>query len=259
VKKADYSKIAPFYDKGRSLSEHNIDLWLGIISKYTKAPEGARLLDLGCGTGRFAIPIATKLRFSVTGADSSKEMLVKAREKDITKLVKWDLEDAQSLSYSDNSFDIVFMSFLLHHCDNPDKVVCECRRVLNDPGVILIRHAGIEQIRDDVEHTFFPETLAIDEARIFSVRKMENCLKEGGFSTITSEEIVQRTFTTCAARQDAILLKNTSSLTMIPQEAFERGLKRLHDYVQKHPNDPWLLHERMTMTAGYKGRLENIL
>ena len=79
MKKADYSKIAASYDLGRFLSNRNYDLWLGIISRLSGKSEGARLLDLGCGTGRFAIPIAAKLRFQVTGADSSEEMLARAR------------------------------------------------------------------------------------------------------------------------------------------------------------------------------------
>jgi len=232
-----------------------MDLWLGIIAKYAKAPEGARLLDLGCGTGRFAIPIAVRLHYKVTGADSSEEMLVKARQKDTSGLVKWDLEDAQDLTYTDKSFDIVFMSFLLHHCDNQDKAIRECRRVLNDTGVILIRHAGIEQIRDDLVHTFFAEVVAIDEGRIFSVRKTEQYLKEAGFSGIVSEEIIQQTYTVGTEHLEAVLLKNTSGLTMISQEAFEKGVRLLRQYVDKNPVDPWLLYDRMTITSGYKGKI----
>ena len=101
MKKADYSKIASFYDRGRTLSEYNMDLWFGAIARLSGAREGSRLLDIGCGTGRFAIPIANRLGCSVTGADSSAEMLDKARKKDSEKVVKWDVEDAQDLSYPD--------------------------------------------------------------------------------------------------------------------------------------------------------------
>ncbi len=252
MKKADYSKIASVYDKGRNLSEQNIDLWLDVISRLAKAPRGAKVLDIGCGTGRFSIPMAKKLGYRVTGADFSTEMLEKAREKDTAKLVKWDKQDAQNLTYLDNSFDIVFMSHLLHHCDDPDKVIRGCRRVLSERGVILVRHGAIEQIRDDAEHTFFPEALAVDEARIFSLRQMENCLKEAGFSNITSEEIVQQTFVSAVDHLERVRLKNTSTLTLIAQDAFERGTEKLEKYIASHADDPWLLYDRMTLTAGYK-------
>jgi ubiquinone/menaquinone biosynthesis C-methylase UbiE len=253
MKKADYSKIASSYDKGRPLSEDIYNLWLNAISRLAKAPAGSKLLDIGCGTGRFTIPLATKLRFKVTGADSSEEMLAKAREKDTGKLIKWNLQDAQDLTYSDNSFDIVFMSHLLHHCDDPDKVIHECWRVLKVPGVILLRYGAIEQIRDDVEHVFFPEALAIDEPRTFSIRKTEECLKEAGFAGIISEEIIQRTYDTGYAHSEAIMVKSTSVLTMISPESFEKGINKLRAYVEKNPDDPWLLDGRMTLTAGYKG------
>lgn len=252
IQKADYSKIASSYDKGRTLSEQIINIWLDAVSRFARAPEGARLLDLGCGTGRFSIPLAAKLRFSVTGADFSKEMLDKAREKDTAKLVKWDQQDAQNLTYPDSSFDIVFMSHLLHHCDDPDKVIRGCRRVLKAAGVVLVRHGCIEQIRNDAEHTFFPETLTVDKARIFSLPRMESCLKAAGFSNITSEEIIQQTFPSGTNHLERVRLKNTSTLTLIPQDAFERGVQKLEEYITGHPDDPWLLYDRMTLFAGYK-------
>ena len=253
MRKADYSTIASFYDKGRSLSAQNMDLWLGLISKFSKAPEGASALDLGCGTGRFALPMVSRLGFRVTGADSSKEMLVKAKEKDTAGLVKWEYQDAQYLTYPNRSFDIVFMSHLLHHVDSPSKVIRECERILNASGVILVRYGAMEQIRDDVEHTFFPETLAIDEARTPTVRIVEKWLSDAGFSGIISEEIVQQTYDTGAAHLNAARVRNTSVLSMISQKAFEEGVHDLAKYVGNNPNDLWLLFDRLTLTVGYRG------
>ena len=138
MKKADYSKIASSYDKGRSLPDRIIALWLKLINKYTNAQEGARVLDLGCGTGRFTIAMATQLHYHMIGADSSDEMLVKARGKDIDRVVEWDCQDAQDLTYDDASFDVVFMSHLLHHVDSPPRVLGECKRVLSASGVIVV-------------------------------------------------------------------------------------------------------------------------
>ncbi len=54
--KAEYSRIASFYDEGRSLSEQNTVMWLNLIAEPSGALKGARVLDLGCGTGRFSLP-----------------------------------------------------------------------------------------------------------------------------------------------------------------------------------------------------------
>jgi len=252
MKKADYSKIAPLYDKGRTISEQNIDLWLRAIARLSRGSEGSKVLDLGCGTGRFSIPMAAKLGYRVTGADSSAEMLEVSREKDIEKRVAWDLQDAQDLSYPDKSFDIVFMSHLLHHCEYPDKVVRECHRVLSERGVIVIRYGAIEQIRHDAEHTFFPETLAIDEDRSITINMVEGWLQAAGFSGVVSEEIEQQTYETAEAHLEATRVKNTSVLTMISDRAYREGLERFQDYLEKNPPTSWLLYDRMTLTVGFK-------
>lgn len=251
MKKANYSKIASTYDKGRPLSQQNIDLWLGLVSKFSKAPEGGRVLDLGCGTGRFALPLAA--HFHVTGADSSEEMLARARQKDVANLVTWDRQEAEALDYPDDSFDVCFISHLLHHVDSPVKVIAECRRVLKTPGDLLVRYGAIKQIHDDVEHTFFPETLPIDEERTPTVKMVENWLKDAGLSGIASEEIVQRTYETGAAHLKAVRVKSTSVLNMISQEAFDKGIRDLEAYVEKNQDDPWLMFDRLTLTVGYKG------
>ncbi|UCB43703.1 MAG: methyltransferase domain-containing protein [Dehalococcoidales bacterium] len=252
MKIANYRHIALSYDQGRPLSEQNIDLWLRLVARFSKMSEGARVLDLGCGTGRFSIPMVSKLRFHVTGADSSEEMLGKAREKDTGRLVKWDLEDAQHLTYPDESFNIIFMSHLLHHVDDPTRVLSECRRVLVTPGVILIRYGAIEQIRDDVEHMFFPEVRGIDEARTPTVATVEKWLAEANFHEIASEEVVQKTFETGEEHLNMARLKGTSVLTMISPEAFEKGIHDLTSYIEDNPDDPWLLHDRITLTVGCK-------
>ena len=255
MKKADYGKIAVFFDTGRSLQRQNTDWWLELISKHSKAREGTRVLDLGCGTGRFALPMASQLNYSVVGADSSEEMLAKAQEKDTDGLVAWDYQDAQKLTYRDASFDIVFMSHLLHHVDSPLRVLRECKRVLTASGVILIRYGAIEQIRNDVEHIFFPEVLAIDETRTPTIEVVEKWLSDTSFSGIITEEVVQQTFETGIAHLEAVRAKMNSVLTMISQEAFEQGIHHLSKYIKENPSDPWLLFDRLTLTVGYNSNV----
>ena len=250
MRKADYGRIAAFYDRGRSLSEQNMEMWLALLLKYSGVGKGARVLDLGCGTGRFAIPMAGQLGFEVVGADSSPEMLAEARTKDTAASVRWDVQDAQHLAYPDASFDAVFMSHLLHHVDSPPEVVSQCRRVLRSRGVVLVRYGAIEHIRDDVEHTFFPEVLAIDEARTLSVPAVADLLREAGFSDIVSEEVEHQTCETGAARLELARVRHTSVLTMISEQAFEEGMRRLTEHVASNSDDPWLLFDRMTLTVG---------
>lgn len=253
MKKADYEKIAELYDKGRSLPDHITGLWMDIIKRYSGAQEGAKVLDLGCGTGRFTIVMANELRYRMVGADSSEAMLIKARGKDTTKSITWDCLDAQNLTYTDKTFDVVFMSHLLHHVDSPAKVISESKRVLKDSGAILVRYGPMEYIRNDVEHTFFFEVLDIDEPRTLTIETVEKLLSDAGFSGIRTEVIKQQTYNNSAAHLESIRNKHTSVMTMISQESYEQGLKKLSEYIEENRDDPWLLHDSIAITAGYKG------
>lgn len=252
MKKADYSRMAAHYDAGRSLSEQNMEMWLRLISDFSKASAGAEVLDVGCGTGRFAIPMAERVGFRVTGADNSQDMLAKARQRDTLGRVRWDFQNAESLTYPDGSFDVVFMSHLLHHVGQPQRVVEECERVLKCPGAVLVRWGPIEHIRHDVEHAFFPEALEIDEQRTPTVQALEAWLIGAGLSRVTSREILHKRFQTAAEHFDAARVKFTSVLSMISQEAFDKGLAALAHYIQEQPDDPWLLFDSLYLTVGHK-------
>ncbi|TET90447.1 MAG: class I SAM-dependent methyltransferase [Methanomassiliicoccales archaeon] len=252
MREADYKWISEEYDSVRPMSRGNLECWMTLISQRIGPRRSVELLDLGCGTGRFSIPMATRLRYTVVGADSSEEMLQKAQEKDSSTKVKWDLQDAAHLSYPDHSFDVVFMSHLLHHVDEPLRVVGECCRILRAGGVILNRYGAIEHIRDDPEHRFFPEIIGIDEVRTPTIGYVEDWFGVAGFKDVSSETIAQRTFESADERLEKAGLKCTSALTLIDQSAFEKGLQTFQRYVSENPDDSWLLIDRITLTHGRK-------
>lgn len=251
VEKADYSKIAKVYDDARPLSEKNINIWLKLISEKINIQGDITLLDLGCGTGRFTIPIATQLGYSVTGADASKDMVIKASVKKDAERAMWDVQDASSLTYSDDSFDAVFMSHLLHHIDAPLKVLGECYRVLKPGGVLLNRYGALEDFNDP-EHVFFSEVIEIDKERCATKSQMENWFTMTGFSRVSSKTITQQTYQKAEERFEAVKLKSTSVLTLISKASYEKGLETFQQYITQHQDEKWLLMDKITLTVGYK-------
>jgi len=71
----NYHQIAHYYDLIHAKLTGDIELVLSLASGESK-----KILDLGCGTGRIAIPLA-RAGHSVDGIDLSKEMLNLARTK----------------------------------------------------------------------------------------------------------------------------------------------------------------------------------
>jgi len=79
-------KTAHIYDlvnaplKGEEVTGAEIELIKSLCSQFLYPKQKCKILDVGCGTGRHAIPLA-KLGYEVTGMDSSKEMLETLKEK----------------------------------------------------------------------------------------------------------------------------------------------------------------------------------
>jgi SAM-dependent methyltransferase len=248
----DYSKIADGFDAARSMRKRNMGKWLGLISKRVGRRSNISFLDLGCGTGRFSIPIALKLYYSVTGADSSDAMLAIARSKAHSSLVKWDNESAESLSYGDCSFDAVFTSHLLHHSKAPLEVLGECYRVLKGGGIYLNRYGAMEHVETDPEHRFFPGLIGIDRMRTPTIPQVEGWLKAVGFIDIHSITLEQQTHSSGNERLEKVRLKPSSALNLLTRDSFEAGLKALGEFVVLHPNAPWLRVDKITLTTGKK-------
>jgi 2-polyprenyl-3-methyl-5-hydroxy-6-metoxy-1,4-benzoquinol methylase len=79
------------------------------IEKEVGYKKGIKILDIGCGTGRHAIELATR-GYQVTGVDLSDSMLQKARQnaKQQQAQVIFEKHDARTLSYT-SKFDLAIM------------------------------------------------------------------------------------------------------------------------------------------------------
>ncbi len=104
--------------------------------KLTKITPPTRILDIPCGTGRLSLFLAEK-GFNIVGVDLSPAMLeqgiekLKNKDDSIIRRVKFEIGDAESLSFSDSSFDIgVSLRFFGHlPPQNRQNVLRELSRV----------------------------------------------------------------------------------------------------------------------------------
>ena len=56
----DATDIAVTYDRGRDHGPEFLDLWMNVVSSLVKDHRTKRILDLGCGTGRFSEALRTR-------------------------------------------------------------------------------------------------------------------------------------------------------------------------------------------------------
>jgi ubiquinone/menaquinone biosynthesis C-methylase UbiE len=105
---------------------------------------GARVLDVGCGTGIFARLAAHVAGASgrVVGIDSSAVSIDAARRIDATSNVQWVHDDMTSLPFDDGYFDVVACQYALHRFEDRVRIIEEMRRVLGPGGRLGITTWG---------------------------------------------------------------------------------------------------------------------
>jgi 2-polyprenyl-3-methyl-5-hydroxy-6-metoxy-1,4-benzoquinol methylase len=108
-------------------------------------PSGSRVLDVACGSGNTAIPLA-RSGCIVTGVDIAPNILVKARERAAAEglTIAFDEGDAEALPYADASFDAVISMFGAMFAPRPELVASEFTRILKPGGLLAMANWNIE-------------------------------------------------------------------------------------------------------------------
>ena len=107
------------------------------LVRYAEVAPGARVLDVGCGTGVAALT-AARLGARVTGVDLTPELVAHARENASVMNLDVDLReaDAEALPFDDASFDVVLSQFAHMVAPRPEVTIAEMLRVLKPGGTI---------------------------------------------------------------------------------------------------------------------------
>ena len=107
------------------------------------------VLDVGTGSGIFAEAFA-KRGISVTGIDPNPEMLKAAKE--FVAQGKFRKGIVEEIPYKDKSFDLVFLSHVLHESDDIPKALAETKRCARQRVVVLEWPCRKEEIGPPLEH-----------------------------------------------------------------------------------------------------------
>jgi SAM-dependent methyltransferase len=130
----DFSANADIYDcrHGDSVPDEGLRrLW-----QAAGIHEGARVLDVGAGTGRVAIPSAAQ-GSKVTAIEPAREMLVRLRAKDDAGRVGAVIAEGARLPFSAGLFDVAVVARLLYLTADWRMILREADRVLGAGGVLL--------------------------------------------------------------------------------------------------------------------------
>lgn len=230
VPKTDYSKIAKYFDSVRS---KQIGVWSSKIIEYGMIDPNCTVLDIGCGTGRFSLTLAREQNPIMCALEPSIEMLKQAATKDKTRRILWILGDGQKLPFRDDFFNCVYMTLVIHHIENKEMALHEIYRVLKNGGnCVIMTNSHTRMKKSVLRH--FPGITAIDLKRFPSVPSLKKIMIKIGFRNVHcyvvkggEEDIPIHEY---LAR---VRNKYVSTLTLLSEEAFQRGFKIFEQRVRR--------------------------
>jgi demethylmenaquinone methyltransferase/2-methoxy-6-polyprenyl-1,4-benzoquinol methylase len=137
-----FATIASRYDKTNRIISAGMDEgWRRRAIALLRAPHGAHIADLCCGTGDIVFHLLrTDPTLHVTGVDFCEPMLAQARARSAREgggTAEFIEGDVMALPFADNSFDGATMGFAMRNVAEIDPTLREIRRVLK-PGARFV-------------------------------------------------------------------------------------------------------------------------
>lgn len=189
------------------------------------------VLDVGCGTGNYAAALTAATSCRISGIDPSQRMLDSARE-----AASWESlvrGSAESLPFGDDAFDVVISTDVIHHVRDRDAYFDEAARVLRPGGHLVTvtdSHDTIPRRRPLSSH--FPETVTVELQRYPPVPRLLEEMAGAGFVEPRLVEVSRNyDLDDIQAYRDRAF----SSLLLIEEEAFRRGISRLEADLARGP------------------------
>jgi ubiquinone/menaquinone biosynthesis C-methylase UbiE len=197
--KEDYNLIAKEFSATRK------EVWEELRFLFENLKEGEKVLDLGCGNGRWYNLFKEK-KVDYFGIDNSEKLIEIAKEN--FPSAKFFVGDALNLPFQDNFFDKIYSIALFHHIPSGEfrtRVLSEAKRVLKPGGILILTSWRIHRWREifilvkytflkligisklDFKDIFLPwGKKALRYYHCFSKKELENLVKKVGFEILES-------------------------------------------------------------------------
>jgi SAM-dependent methyltransferase len=215
------------FNSGRALSSHSLVVWRAALQPYIC--QASNVLDLGSGTGRFAVLIAEWFGTPVIGVEPARGMREVAGASGKHANVFYVGGRAEQLPLRENSVAAALLSNVYHHVTDRPSCAAELRRILKPEGKVLIRGAFAGRLGEITLFDHFPEAKAVCE-QFPTMEETVQTFTDCGFKFETVERVVQQTCSSLKELAARTRLRADTTLAMMAdpefisrQEAVERA------------------------------------
>lgn len=223
---------------------------MDLLHADTAYPTGSHVLEAGCGVAAQTISLAKNSPHArITSVDVSEVSIVEAKKKVVEAglvNVQFQQADIFNLPFAANSFDHVFICFVLEHLSHPEEALLALKRVLKKGGTITVIEG------DHGSAYFYPDSHAAHKAIRCQVelqrraggnamigRELYPLLRKTGFCPVRVsprmvyvdsgkpelvEGFTKKTFTAMIEGVRDSALRSG----LIEQDAFDQGIKDLY-------------------------------
>jgi len=159
---------------------------IDIVTRLGRFAPGARLADLGCGSGVFT-GLLHQRGFDCTGIDLSPKLIRIARE--AHPGIDFQEGDIEHLPFADGSIDGVVLAGVLHHLPDLSKCAAEIKRILRPGGRFVAfdpnrMNPAMYLYRDRSSPLYSPVGVTENERPVIA-RRLSETFIAAGFATGT--------------------------------------------------------------------------
>lgn len=159
-----------------------------IVSSFIEQWSDKRIIELGCGTGRFSVELVAKGQPTIL-FDLTQGMLEQSRSKVINASLPFigTRGSIYSLPFGNGTFDAALSINVFNHLSDPRNSLLETSRVLKTDGWLLINFANLNSYFWPVAYFINHNHKSVGRdvySTWLTVREMSKLLEETGFNTV---------------------------------------------------------------------------
>ncbi|OKI49613.1 class I SAM-dependent methyltransferase [Micromonospora sp. CB01531] len=215
-------EAAAAFEATRHIPDQGLAAWRAAVTRHLDPRPGARVLDLGAGTGRWAAAFTDWYDdLDVIAVEPSAAMRARCVHPRVLP------GDAANIPLPDHSVDAAWLSTVIHHVPDLAAAARELRRVVRGGGPVLIRSAFAGRHEAITLFRFFPEAIRVLDT-FPSVADVAATFGACGFAVTAFDQIPQTTASSLSECATRLRREAHTPLQLITDDEYAAGLARLH-------------------------------